>query len=249
MVGARFSEKELDEAMAQLDPSGDGQVDFSEFKAYWVRPLRLAPSALRTAVRACTGLKPDVRACAQDENFVKGGGLLKGIISTFDQLEQVVDERTGNSVAYHPDRYIDSDDSFRAQIKALFAMIDRDHDLTLDAEEFAKFLTKKGVDVPANLEEQFVKYDTNGNGTIDDDELAGVVKGLGLLDIVPSPEEAALYMVRFLGLSHCSQCSHACWRCALSRSCCDVRSVQDQAASNAQEKAGEPGSVRTPSVE
>ena len=125
---------------------------------------------------------------------------MKGIISTFDQLEQVVDEQTGNSVAYHPDRYIDSDDSFRAQIKALFAMIDRDKDLTLDAEEFAKFLTKKGVDVPANLEEQFVKYDTNGNDTIDDDELAGVVKGLGLSDIVPSPEEAALYMVRTLSL-------------------------------------------------
>jgi hypothetical protein len=136
--------------------------------------------------------------CPQDENFVKGGGLLKGIISTFEQLEQVVDDATGKGVAYHPDRYVDADDSFRAQIKALFAMIDRDNDLTLDAEEFGKFLTKKGVDVPANLEEQFVKFDTNGNGTIDDDELAGVVKGLGLSEIVPSPEEAALYMVRIL---------------------------------------------------
>lgn len=135
--------------------------------------------------------------CAQDENFVKGGGLLKGIIASFEQLEQVVDE-TGKGVAYHPDRYVDADDSFRAQIKALFAMIDRDNDLTLDAEEFSKFLSKKGVDIPANLEEQFVKYDTNGNGTIDDDELAGVVKGLGLSQIVPSPEEAALYMVRVL---------------------------------------------------
>lgn len=37
MVGATFSEKELDAAMAELDPSGDGQVDFAEFKAYWVR--------------------------------------------------------------------------------------------------------------------------------------------------------------------------------------------------------------------
>jgi Ca2+-binding EF-hand superfamily protein len=43
MVGATFSEKELDAAMAELDPSGDGQVDFTEFKAYWVRP-HLTPS-------------------------------------------------------------------------------------------------------------------------------------------------------------------------------------------------------------
>ena len=37
MVGARLTEKELDAAMAELDPSGDGQVQFSEFKQYWVR--------------------------------------------------------------------------------------------------------------------------------------------------------------------------------------------------------------------
>ena len=107
----------------------------------------------------------------------------------------MVDDLTGTSVAYHPERYIDSDDSYRARIHALFAMIDRDADLTLTAEEFAKFLTKQGVDVPANLEEEFVKYDTNGNGTIDNDELAGAVRGLGLDDIVPDVEEAALYMV------------------------------------------------------
>ena len=37
MVGTSFTEKELDAAMAELDPSGDGQVDFAEFKQYWVR--------------------------------------------------------------------------------------------------------------------------------------------------------------------------------------------------------------------
>ena len=45
MVGTTFTEKELDAAMAELDPSGDGQVDFAEFKQYWVR--RLAPPAGR----------------------------------------------------------------------------------------------------------------------------------------------------------------------------------------------------------
>lgn len=37
MVGASVKDAELDEAMAALDPSGDGQVDFPEFKKYWVR--------------------------------------------------------------------------------------------------------------------------------------------------------------------------------------------------------------------
>ena len=35
MAGQRFSEADLDAAMKELDPSGDGQVDFTEFKKYW----------------------------------------------------------------------------------------------------------------------------------------------------------------------------------------------------------------------
>jgi|EP01046_Picozoa_sp_COSAG06_P036616 hypothetical protein len=35
MAGNLFSEAELDDAMKELDPSGDGQVDFNEFKTYW----------------------------------------------------------------------------------------------------------------------------------------------------------------------------------------------------------------------
>lgn len=137
-----------------------------------------------------------MRPCAlQDENFVQGGGLLKGLIANFEARVAVQDE-TGSTVAYHPDRYIDPDDRYRACIHALFAMIDRDSDLTLGAAEFSKFLIKKGQSVPADLEAQFAKYDTNGNGTIDNDEFAGVVKGLGLDDLVPDAEEAALYMLK-----------------------------------------------------
>ena len=71
MVGARFTEKELDAAMAELDPSGDGQVQFSEFKQYWVRRLppppppstNAAPPSLagRLSVR---GPDPSVRSGA-----------------------------------------------------------------------------------------------------------------------------------------------------------------------------------------
>jgi predicted PurR-regulated permease PerM/Ca2+-binding EF-hand superfamily protein len=159
MFMGQMSDDDLDEAMAALDESGDGQVDFPEFRKYWF------------------------------ENLGTGGGLLKGIMSTFETLEEVP------GVAYNPERYIDSDDEYRARIHALFAMIDRDHDLTLDAAEFAKFLTHKGVEPPRDLERQFEKFDTNGNGTIDKDELAGVVKGMRLDEIVPSAEEAALYMI------------------------------------------------------
>merc|ERR1719223_1020173 len=113
MAGQTFTEAELDAAMTELDPSGDGQVDFDEFKKYW------------------------------EDNVVAGGGLLKGIMAQFDLLEEVVEidaQGEEKTVAYNPERYIDDDDEFRARVFALFAMIDKDHDLCITPTEFTKFL-------------------------------------------------------------------------------------------------------------
>ena len=122
-------------------------------------------------------------------------------MAQFDLLEEVTEinaQGEEKTVAYNPERYIDDDDEFRARVFALFAMIDKDHDLCLTADEFSKFLRNMDPpkETPALLEESFAKYDTNGNGTIDRDELAGVVRGLGLLDIVPDQETAAVYMMK-----------------------------------------------------
>ena len=122
-------------------------------------------------------------------------------MAQFEQLEEVTEiDRNGDekTVAYNPDRYIDDDDEFRARVFALFAMIDKDHDLCLTPDEFKKYLRnlEPPIAEPALLEESFQKYDTNGNGTIDRDELAGVVRGLGMLDLVPDQETAAVYMMK-----------------------------------------------------
>ena len=124
------------------------------------------------------------------ENFDKGGGLLMGIIRQVKQMKPVEGE------AFHPDRYVDEDEEFRARTYALFAMIDRNKDLNLDAAEFAKFLDKQGVDVPSNLEDKMKEFDTNGNGTVDKDELAGVIKGLNLQDIVPSIDDTVVFFLK-----------------------------------------------------
>jgi len=159
MFMGSMTDQELDDAMSQLDTSEDDKVDFAEFRKYWF------------------------------ENIGSGGGLLQGIVSQFQNVEQVP------GVSGNPDRYIDDDDDFRARVFALFAMIDRDHDLAVTAVEFAKYLTGKGVEPPADLERQFEKFDTNGNGTLDKDELAGAIKGLRLESVVPSQEDAALFVV------------------------------------------------------
>ena len=144
---------------------------------------------------------PAVWFLSDEPGVVWHRGLLKGIIAQFEGLAPVEEiDSSGDTkvVAYNEDRYIDDDDDFRARVFALFAMIDKDHDLCLTPDEFSKFLRNQTppVDVPSLLSESFAKYDTNGNGTIDRDELAGVVRGLGLLDLVPDQEVAAVYIMK-----------------------------------------------------
>ena len=50
-------------------------------------------------------------------------------------------------------------------------------------------LTDDSIKMPTNMDFQFKKYDTNSNGSVDKDELAGLIRGLGLEDMVPGIEE------------------------------------------------------------
>ena len=52
MAGKTFSEQELDDAMKELDPSGDGQVDFDEFKKYWEDNIVAGGCVRQTLARA-----------------------------------------------------------------------------------------------------------------------------------------------------------------------------------------------------
>jgi hypothetical protein len=57
MAGQTFTEAELDAAMTELDPSGDGQVDFDEFKKYWEDNVVAGGCVLQTVLdlRTCPG--------------------------------------------------------------------------------------------------------------------------------------------------------------------------------------------------
>eukprot|EP01043_Picozoa_sp_COSAG02_P044810 COSAG02_NODE_4036_length_5879_cov_4.246886_1_plen_62_part_00 len=57
MAGQTFTEAELDAAMTELDPSGDGQVDFDEFKKYWEDNVVAGGCVLQTVLdlRRCPG--------------------------------------------------------------------------------------------------------------------------------------------------------------------------------------------------
>eukprot|EP01052_Picozoa_sp_SAG31_P017760 SAG31_NODE_1229_length_9222_cov_5.317549_2_plen_315_part_00 len=50
LAGKRISEEKLDRAMAELDTSGDGRVEFAEFCKYWQDTMEETASEVRTAV-------------------------------------------------------------------------------------------------------------------------------------------------------------------------------------------------------
>lgn len=74
----------------------------------------------------------------------------------------------------------------------------RPGDHNCDVDEFGDYLESRGTPVnrPA-LVQRFEEYDTNGNGTCDPDELVGVIRAMGLLDIVPGAEETAMFEMQW----------------------------------------------------
>ena len=97
-----------------------------------------------------------------------------------------------NGVAYHPDRYVDPDDEFRARVWTVFDEIDGNHDHSITYIEFISWWKKKDKELhhgKSNISDEqlrdsqkrFTEFDSNDNGTIDRDELAW---GLYLISLV-----------------------------------------------------------------
>jgi Ca2+-binding EF-hand superfamily protein len=106
-----------------------------------------------------------------------------------------------DEMAAHPERYIEEDPVYRARVHATFNEIDSDHDLAVTWDEFWTWLGAKYKVVGDHAGSQksdsqnmadarlaFHQMDTNNNGTIDQDELAGILQLLGLQDFVVPPE-------------------------------------------------------------
>ena len=153
--------------MEQLDADGSGEVSMEEFEEFW------------------------------KSNF---SGLLVQGSRLAALMAQFADTRHIAGVAYHPDRYIDPDDEMRARCWALFEEIDGNHDNFISYMEFmgwwkrmdkAEHHGKSTIsdDVLRESQIKFTAFDANGNGSIDRDELAGLIRALDLEKYVPSADD------------------------------------------------------------
>lgn len=166
-LGKDLTQAELAQMMAELDSDGNGSVSAAEFATFWKAKF--------------TG------------SLVSGSKLAA-------MMAQFADSKHIEGVAYHPDRYVDPNDEMRARCWALFEEIDGNHDNHISYMEFIKWWKSKDKeehhgqatlsdDVLRQSQEKFTTFDSNGNGTIDRDELAGLIRALDLEKYVPTAEE------------------------------------------------------------
>eukprot|EP01043_Picozoa_sp_COSAG02_P003812 COSAG02_NODE_96_length_37408_cov_9.762604_8_plen_3626_part_00 len=166
-LGKNLTPAELAQMMEELDSDGNGSVSAAEFAKFWKDKF--------------TG------------SLVSGSKLAA-------MMAQFADARHIDGVAYHPDRYIDPEDEMRARCWALFEEIDSNHDHSISYMEFIKWWKTKDKeehhgqatlsdDVLRQSQEKFTAFDSNNNGAIDRDELAGLIRALDLEKYVPSAAE------------------------------------------------------------
>lgn len=166
-LGKDLTPAELTQMMKELDTDGNGEVSIAEFSKFWKAKF--------------TG------------TLVAGSKLAA-------MMAQFADQKHIDGVAYHPDRYVDPEDEMRARCWMLFEEIDGNHDNHISYMEFIKWWKSKDKEenhgkstlsdeVLRQSQEKFTAFDSNGNGTIDRDELAGLIRALDLEKYVPTTAE------------------------------------------------------------
>ena len=168
-LGKLFTPEDLKAAMAEMDADKSGSVDYDEFEKYWLKTF---------------------------SGDLVAGSKLAATIAQWMHVEQM------HGVGYHPDRYVDHDDEFRARVWTVFDEIDGNHDHHITYIEFISWWKKKDKELHhgksqitdeqlVESQKKFQEFDSNDNGTIDRDELAGLLRALDLLDLVPTMDDLA----------------------------------------------------------
>lgn len=99
----------------------------------------------------------------------------------------------------HPERYIDDDDELRARCWVLFDTIDSNSDNEISYIEMINWWKRKDKETNGHVtisdevlmetRTKFRQYDTNDSGSIDRDELAGLLRALHLEKYIPPVAE------------------------------------------------------------
>ena len=131
------------------------------------------------------------------------GGISKEELALVEKLcyGHTHEEEHIEGVAYHPDRFIDEDPEFRAKVHQTFDEIDRNGDHHITYMELLKWWKGKNKETGGDklteemihsASSKFHEFDTNENGTIDKDELCGLIRSLNLESLLSGVEEAEI---------------------------------------------------------
>jgi Ca2+-binding EF-hand superfamily protein len=146
-----MTEAQIDEAMAEMDDDGSGEVDFEEFRLWYhgrdARRLAKQEAEKKEKAQAEEKIKPMARAVKPQE-------------------------RTGD---------VDVDDpAFEEKLHQIFDRYDDDGSGEIDAEELGQIFAGLGQEMEeAELMKLVAEIDVDGSGLIDFDEFLQMVKSTG----------------------------------------------------------------------
>lgn len=188
-VGLDLVDEELDAAMADMDPSGDGEVDFFEFTAWWFGGSELSikvKSASNTEDGAIRRIFDDLCVDGQVEiNFEKLDGLGATLGVTLSKPEvlqslQEMDEDGGGSVDFEEFSHWWKSESKtaqklrvklqrqEAQVRVLFERLDEDHGGDIGRGEMETIAKKIGMDMSEeDMGAMMKEIDASGNDSVD----------------------------------------------------------------------------------
>jgi Ca2+-binding EF-hand superfamily protein len=195
-IGMSLTDDELDAAMADMDPNGDGDIDFDEFSGWW-----FAGTELSEAVKKASNTE-EARIKKMYENLLANGADKKTAEIKFEGLSDLgstlgvtltkpeivdalkeMDEDGGGTVDYEEfsdwwkssskiaERLRTKMQRQEAQVRVLFDRLDEDHGGDIGAQELAKISKDIGMAMSEDQIEAMIKeIDEDGGGTIDYDE-------------------------------------------------------------------------------
>eukprot|EP01049_Picozoa_sp_SAG25_P000384 SAG25_NODE_13_length_24452_cov_18.893976_16_plen_477_part_00 len=126
------------------------------------------------------------------------GSKLAAIMAQWSDIQPI------DGVAYHPDRYVDEDDEFRARVWFTFDLIDTNNDHRISYIEFINWWKRQDKaahggtmmlsdDVLCTSRQKFAEFAVANGTSIDRDELAGLLKALQLQKYIASAAAIELH--------------------------------------------------------
>jgi Ca2+-binding EF-hand superfamily protein len=186
-MGKNFNDAQVEECMAQIDEDGGGEVEFSEFEAWWDREMEHSafaePQAFNFNGQAVRGVK--LHVTSRDYHWVAND--LANVLFPLDEMNKK--KASKQSPEQLRKAREEAHEAEMEKLQKMWGMVDEDQSGTLDMGELHRVFELMGRNLNEHeMKEAMSQIDVDGGGEVDYSEF---VEWWGRQD----PAEAARMMM------------------------------------------------------